>query len=91
MSFSVDVSGNVTNITSATTTTVRIGAGRILGFFVASGTTPSVQISDGATSILSTAVLTAGWYPFPANFGTSLVVVTAGTTPNVSIVWLAMG
>lgn len=84
--------GAATPITSATTTQIYTGSGVILGFFVSSGTTPSVTIYDNTTTtgtpILATAVAPAvGWYPFPAGFSTGLRVVTAGTNPNVTVVW----
>jgi len=89
----VNLSGyNATPITSATTTQVFTGTGVIAGFFVSSGTTPSVTIYDNTASS-GTPILAAfaapanGFYPFPGSFGTGLRVVTGGTTPNVTILW----
>lgn len=85
--------GTATAITSATTTVVKTGPGAILGFFVVSGTTPSVQIFDN-TAASGTVILPTftagsnGWYPLPVAFGTGLTVVTGGTTPNVTVVWV---
>ena len=93
MSLTQDQSGNYTTITSATTTVVRSGPGRLLGFFLASGTTPTVQIYDntaasGTVLLPTTGTLAVGWYPLPANFNTGLTIVTGGTTPNVTVVWI---
>lgn len=89
----VNLSGyNAKPITSATTTQVFTGTGVIAGFFVSSGTSPSVTIYDNTTAT-GTPILAAftapanGFYPFPASFGTGLRVVTGGTTPNVTILW----
>ena len=95
MGMATFVSGAATAITSATTTVVRNGAGRIIGFFVASGTAPTVQIFDngaasGTVILPVTGPLAVGWYPLPVNFGTGLTVVTGGTTPNVTIVWMSL-
>lgn len=71
----------------STTTTVYTGSGVIGGIFVSSGTGVTVQIQDGATTLMATATLPVGWYPFPAGFSTSLVVTLGGTSPVVSVLW----
>jgi glutamine amidotransferase-like uncharacterized protein len=93
MSMETANSGNYTAITTATTTVIRNGPGRLLGFFVGAGTTPTVQIYDnnaasGTQIVPTTASLNPGWYECPANFNTGLTVVTGGTTPSVTVIWL---
>ena len=81
-----------TPISAATTTLIYTGSGVTLGFFVVSGTSPTITIYDGITAtgtpILATFTPASnGWYSFPAAFSKGLLVVTGGTTPNVTVVW----
>lgn len=85
--------GQPTNIASATTTTVKTGPGILIGYFVAAGTTPTVQAFDNTaasgTVIHGTATVATGTFvPVYAQFQTGLTVVTTGTGVNVTVVWL---
>ena len=74
----VSESQNYKNITA--TTTVFTGLGGLLGIFVSTAaTTPTIKVSDGATTIVNTFTPVSGiFYPIPAKFGTSLVVTISG-------------
>ncbi len=82
----VTESQNATNLTS--TTTVRTGAGSILGIFVSSVSgSPTLKVSDGSTTLVNTFTpVAATFYPIPARFGTSLVV-TVGATLDACVFW----
>jgi len=87
MSLSVTQSQNYKNITS--TTTVYTGTGGLFGIFVASASsTPTIKVSDGATTIVNTFTPAgATFYTIPARFGTSLVV-TIGGTVDCTVFWI---
>lgn len=82
----VSESQNFTNMTA--TTTVRTGAGGLLGIMVASASgSPTIKVQDGSTTIVNTFTPVAGiFYPMPARFVTSLVV-TIGATCDITVFW----
>ena len=85
MSNPVIESCQYTNITS--TTTIKTGAGKLLGIFCASGSAPTVKVSDGAATIVNTFTpYTGSFTPIPACFSTSLIV-TIGGTADVTVFW----
>lgn len=86
MTTPVSESQNFRNITS--TTTLWTGQGGILGIFVSAASgTPTISVSDGATTMVSTFTpVAATFYPMPGRFGTSLVV-TIGGTVNCTVFW----
>lgn len=79
MSNQVNESGQYQNITS--TTTLFLGAGQLLGIFVSSASsTPTIKVSDGATTVVNTFTPTgATYYPIPAQITGSCVVTISGT------------
>lgn len=82
----VSESQNANNITS--TTTIFTGPCGILGIFVSSVSgSPTLKISDGATTLVNTFTpVAATWYPVPAKCHTSLVV-TVGATLDCCVFW----
>lgn len=80
MSLPVAECGFPVVISSATTTTVSPGPCQLLGFYLSSTTGGTIIIKDGATALSGTITPTAlNFHKFPANIGSSLVVVTANT------------
>ena len=77
---------NANAITS--TTTITTNPGSMLGIFCSSASgSPTIAISDGATSKVATFTpVAATFYPLPLRFGTSLVV-TIGATCAVTVFW----
>lgn len=75
----VSESQNFTNMTA--TTTVRTGAGGLLGLWVSSvSATPTIKVQDGSVTIVNTFTPTSSaFYPIPARFVTSLVITIGGT------------
>ena len=86
MSIPVTASQNYKNITA--TTTVYTGTGGCFGIFVASASsTPTIKVSDGATTMVNTFTPTgATFYQIPGRFNTSLVV-TIGGTVDCTVFW----
>ncbi len=82
----VTESQNATNITA--TTTLRTGAGSILGIFVSSVSgSPTLKVSDGSTTLVNTFTpVAATFYPIPARYATSLIV-TVGATLDCCVFW----
>lgn len=77
---------NYTKITA--TTTVYPSNCIMIGIFVsqASGS-PTIKVSDGATTLVDTFVPTAAtFYPIPAALGSSLIV-TIGGTVTCTVFW----
>lgn len=76
------------NITA--TTTIMLGAGEILGIFVASASsTPTIKVQDSTTTIVNTFTpASATYYPIPFNFATSLIVTISGTV-DCTVSWNA--
>ena len=86
MSIPVTSAQNAKNITA--TTTVYTGTGGLFGIFVASASsTPTIKVSDGATTMVNTFTPTgATFYQLPGRFGTSLVVTISGTV-DCTVFW----
>ena len=86
MSLPVTQAQNFTNLTS--TATVYTGTAGMFGIFVASASnTPTIKISDGASTIVNTFTPAgATFYTIPARFSTSLVV-TIGGTVDCTVFW----
>ena len=86
MSYPVSQSQNYKNLTA--TTTVYTGTGGVFGIFVSSASsTPTIAVSDGATTIVNTFTpVAATFYQIPARFNTSLVV-TIGGTVDCTVFW----
>jgi len=86
MSIPVTSAQNAKNITA--TTTVYTGTGGLFGIFVASASsTPTIKVSDGATTMVNTFTPTgATFYQLPGRFNTSLVVTISGTV-DCTVFW----
>ncbi len=86
MSLPVTQAQNFTNLTA--TATVYTGAAGMFGIFVASASnTPTIKVSDGASTIVNTFTPAgATFYTIPARFSTSLVV-TIGGTVDCTVFW----
>jgi len=86
MSIPVTSAQNAKNITA--TTTVYTGSGGLAGIFVASASsTPTIKVSDCATTMVNTFTPTAAtFYQLPGRFGTSLVVTISGTV-DCTVFW----
>ena len=81
------------------TATVKIGAGKLKGIFVSSGTTPTVAVYDtDVAGTTGTAILAQFTAATPGNylltgaddgvfFSKGLHVVLGGTTPKVTIIY----
>ena len=79
------------------TAQVKVGAGKLKGVFVSSGTNPTVAVYDtdiasttGTTLIATFAAAAPGNYPFTGDepgifFSKGLYVVLAGTTPKATV------
>jgi hypothetical protein len=76
-----------TRITSATTTTVKAGAGIVLGFYVEVALAGIVTFNDstGAKLILPAAI-PVGFHALDIGFAGKIEVVTAGTD-RIVIIW----
>ncbi len=82
--------GNPTNITA--TQNIKPSDGVMLGFYVNSTTSGTLQFYNSATTTTTTpisGVITPaiGWNYFPVGFNNGLYAVIGGTL-NVTIVWL---
>lgn len=86
MSIPVTSAQNAKNITA--TTTVYTGTGGLFGIFVASASsTPTIKVSDGATTMVNTFTPAAAtFYQLPGRFNTSLVVTISGTV-DCTVFW----
>jgi hypothetical protein len=86
MSIPITAAQNAKNITA--TTTVYTGTGGLFGIFVASASsTPTIKVSDGATTMVNTFTPTgATFYQLPGRFNTSLVVTISGTV-DCTVFW----
>lgn len=90
----VGIAGNsVANITTATTTTVKSGAGTLHGINVnTKGTVASTVTVYDNTAASGTKLATldslnlAGWNQYDVNFATGLTIVTTGTVaPDITV------
>ncbi len=82
---------NCTYISTATTTTVKSGAGRVARIVLTETAAGSITVYDNtAASGTILAVLKAsiveGVYEFNCRFGTGLTIVTAGAS-KLSVIW----
>ena len=86
MSIPVTQAQNVKNITA--TTTVYTGTGGLAGIFVSSASsTPTIKVSDGATTMVNTFTPAgATYYALPGRFNTSLVITISGTV-DCAVFW----
>jgi len=88
---------NYAHITA--TSQIKIGAGKLKGIIVSSGTTPTVAVYDSSKSLDSDPVViaqftgaTPGFYPIPGDeqglfFKTGLYVVLGGVSPKVTVIF----
>ena len=86
---------NYTHLTA--TAQVKVGAGKLKGIFVSSGTSPTIAIYDGISTsdpvmIAQFTGATPAMYPMPgdeqgAYFNKGLHVVLGGTSPKVTVIY----
>lgn len=69
--------GNPTHLTASGN--ISSGPCTLLGFYVASTTSGTVIIKDGATALSGTITPAVGFHRFPASIGTNAVATIANT------------